>query len=121
MKPLHFTPESRGWSFVDARNSDGNEFVGGGGLGYQFSEWLRTDVRADWSGSYSNLEYWYGFQDFVTVTGNVYLDIPTGTFITPYAGGGAGTTFAGGDNGFTFDLTGGASIDIWAETKLDIG
>jgi len=110
-----------GWSWTEGWNKDGNAFVGGGGVGYQFGDWIRADIQVDWSGNYSNLDYWYGFSSFTTVLGNVYLDIPTGTFITPYVGGGAGSTFAGGDNGFTYDFTGGAAFEITDRMAIDIG
>lgn len=110
-----------GWSWTEGWDTDGNEFVGGGGVGYQFGDWIRADVVVDWSGKYSNLNYWYGFSSFTTVLGNAYLDIPTGTFITPYVGGGVGSTFAGGDNGFTYDFTGGAAFEITDNMAIDIG
>jgi len=99
--------------------------VGGGGLGYQFNDWFRSDVRIDYSGSY-NLDWpYFGHLSSVSALGNVYLDVPTGTLITPYVGAGAGYTWAkidgDKDNAFTFDLTGGAAFDVSDNMKLDLG
>jgi opacity protein-like surface antigen len=110
-----------GWSLADGWGEDGSAFVGGGGIGYQFGDWFRADVTADYSGSYSFLSYWYGFSSFTTVLGNAYLDIPTGTFVTPYVGGGAGAAFAGGDSGFAYDFTGGLAFEISDGMAVDIG
>lgn len=110
-----------GWSYMDWGDND-NAFVGGGGVGYQFNDWFRSDVTATYGGSY-NIGWWYG-GNVSTVTGlaNVYLDIPTGGALTPYVGGGAGMTWVKkDDSGFAFDLTGGLAIDLTDSFKLDFG
>src|SRR5262245_3189659 len=40
-----------GWSFLQWRDGD-NAVDVGGGIGYQFTPYLRSDVRVDWSGDY---------------------------------------------------------------------
>lgn len=112
-----------GWSYMDWEQKD-NAFVGGGGIGYQFNDWLRSDVTATYGGSYS-VGWLHGGQ-LSTVSGlaNVYLDIPTGGSFTPYVGAGAGMTWVDNDendSGFAFDLTGGFAIDLTGSLKLDLG
>lgn len=109
-----------GWSYAHWGEGD-NAFVGGGGFGYQFNDWFRSDVTATYGGSY-DLGWRYG-KSVSTVSGlaNVYLDIPTGGALTPYVGGGAGMTWVKSDSGFAFDLTGGVAIDISESFTLDFG
>ena len=112
-----------GWSYMDWGDND-NAFVGGGGVGYQFNDWFRSDVTVTYGGSY-NIGWWYG-GNVSTVSGlaNVYLDIPTDSALTPYVGGGAGMTWVnndGTDSGFAFDLTGGVAMDLSDNFKLDFG
>ena len=77
-----------GWSWLNTDDDDDSVGVIGGGVGYQFNDNLRTDLRADWAG--------IGNDDtsFTTVLGNVYFDIPTQTIITPYLGAGVGYGWA---------------------------
>jgi opacity protein-like surface antigen len=111
-----------GWSFTNW--GDGNAFVGGGGVGYQFSEWFRSDVTVTYAGQY-NVGWEHGGRlSAVNGLANVYLDIPTGSSFTPYVGGGAGMTWVdqnGNDSGFAFDLTGGFAVDLSDSFALDIG
>jgi opacity protein-like surface antigen len=112
-----------GWSYMDWGQKD-DAFVGGGGIGYQFNDWLRSDVTVDYAGSYS--VGWLHGGKLSTVSGlaNVYLDIPTGTSFTPYVGAGAGMTWVNNDendSGFAFDLTGGFAVGLTDNVTLDIG
>ena len=85
-----------GWSFLEwSGGKDDNAFTGGGGVGYQFTQNLRGDVRVDWSGDYDigpNADL-----STTTLLGNMYFDIPTETIFTPYVGGGAGWGWASVD------------------------
>ena len=109
-----------GWSYTDW-GDDGDAFVGGGGVGYQFNDWFRSDVTVTYAGTY-DLGWGYGDGvSTVSALGNVYLDIPTGGALTPYVGGGAGMTWVENDSGFAFDLTGGLSVDLSEGFKLDFG
>ena len=112
-----------GWSYMDWGEKD-NAFVGGGGVGYQFNDWLRSDVTVDYGGSYD--VGWLHGGKLSTVSGlaNLYLDIPTGSSLTPYVGAGAGMTWVNNDendSGFAFDLTGGLAIDLTDSLTLDLG
>jgi hypothetical protein len=81
-----------GWSWLNYSGPDDSAFAVGGGVGYQYNEYLRADLRADWAGNFNK-----GASDTAvsTVTGNMYLDIPTGSMITPYLGAGLGYGWAG--------------------------
>jgi opacity protein-like surface antigen len=113
-----------GWSFLEwSGGNDDNAFTGGGGVGYQFTQNLRGDVRVDWSGDYDigpNADL-----STTTLLGNMYFDIPTETIFTPYVGGGAGWGWASvdgnSDDAFTYSLMAGATIDLSKNIDLDIG
>ena len=114
-----------GWSFLewDGGNDD-NTVALGGGVGYQFNDYLRSDIRVDWAGDYSI----GGGADMgiTSVLGNLYLDIPTNTLITPYVGAGVGygwATVDGGedDDGVAWALMAGASVDLSESLALDMG
>jgi hypothetical protein len=82
-----------GWSFLRWSGGDDDSAVSlGGGVGYQFNDYLRSDLRVDWAGDYDI----GGGADMnvTTILGNLYLDVPTGTMITPYVGGGVGYGWA---------------------------
>jgi opacity protein-like surface antigen len=112
-----------GWSYTDWGDGD-NAFVGGGGVGYQFNDWFRSDVTVTYAGSY-DIGWWYGGKmSTVSALANVYLDIPTGSALTPYVGGGAGMSWVDrgeNDSAFAFDLTGGLAIDLSESFTLDFG
>lgn len=113
-----------GWSWLGwSRVSDSAPALGGG-VGYQYNENLRGDVRVDWAGDY-NIG---GGRDMgvTTVLGNLYYDIPTGSMITPYLGAGAGYGWGsvsnGQDrNGFAFALMAGATVDLTDNLSADVG
>jgi opacity protein-like surface antigen len=114
-----------GWSFLDWSGGDDDSAVTvGGGIGYQFNDYLRTDVRVDWAGNYD-----VGGGDDMGITsvlGNLYLDIPTNTIITPYVGGGVGYGWVSGggggdDDGVAWALTAGASVNLSESADIDIG
>ena len=101
-----------GWSWLDLE--DGAVAVGGG-IGYQYSDALRADVRVDWAGLDDD-------EHFTTVLGNMYLDIPLDTFITPYVGAGAGYGWAADDDeGFAFALMAGAEMGLTDNLSADLG
>jgi outer membrane autotransporter protein len=110
-----------GWSWFDGDGPDDDEglFVLGGGVGYQFTDNLRTDLRLDSAG--------LGNDDaaFTTVLGNVYFDIPTDTIVTPYLGAGLGYGWAetnGNDeDGAAFAAMAGLEVNLTEELSADIG
>ena len=110
-----------GWSFLDWGDQD-NAFTGGGGVGYQFNDYLRSDVRVDWSGNYSVGHD--AVANLTTVLGNIYFDWKNDTVFTPYIGAGAGYGWIGGDHsddGFTYALMAGVSVDMSQSIALDFG
>jgi opacity protein-like surface antigen len=112
-----------GWSFLQWSGDD-NAVDVGGGIGYQFNPFLRSDVRVDWSGNYDVAPG--ASVDMTTVMGNLYLDLPNDTILTPYVGAGAGYGWTMGEgnadkNGFAYSLMAGVSIDLSRSTSLDLG
>jgi opacity protein-like surface antigen len=111
-----------GWSFLEWSGDDSNAFTGGVGVGYQFTDYLRSDLRVDYAGVYTNGPD----MSVTTALGNLYFDIPTSTVITPYLGAGAGYGWAPVDcgpdkDGFAYSLMAGASFDLSDSLDLDIG
>lgn len=101
-----------GFSWLDIE--DGAVAVGAG-LGYQYSDTLRSDIRVDWAGLDDD-------EHFTTVLGNMYFDIPLDTFITPYVGAGAGYGWAADDDeGFAFALMAGAELGLTDNLSADLG
>jgi opacity protein-like surface antigen len=76
-----------GFSWINYDGDDGSGIAVGGGIGYQYSDNMRTDIRADWAGLGDD-------PSLATVTGNFYFDIPMDTVLTPYLGAGAGYGWA---------------------------
>jgi opacity protein-like surface antigen len=112
-----------GWSFLDWQDDDDAVDIGGG-IGYQINDYLRTDLRVDWSGNYSVAPG--ADADLTTVLGNVYFDWRNDTAFTPYIGAGAGWGWAdaddgSGDDGFAYSLMGGVSVDMSESIALDFG
>ncbi len=114
-----------GWSFLDwDGGKNDNAFTGGGGFGYKWNEWFRSDIRADYSGT-------YGVQrrhdmSTVSVLGNTYVDFPLTPWFKPYIGGGIGYGWVfdsprGDENGFTWALMGGATFDVTPNVAIDVG
>jgi len=114
-----------GWSFLDWNGpKNDNAFTGGGGVGYKWNDWFRSDIRADYAGTYSQ----GGGDDMSTVTllGNGYVDFPLTPLFKPYVGAGAGYGWVmdrpGGDeSGFTFALMGGVTFDVSQQFAIDVG
>lgn len=112
-----------GWSFLDWGDKD-NAFAVGGGVGYQFNDYLRSDVRVDWSGDYSVGND--ADASLTTVLGNLYFDWKNDTAFTPYVGAGAGYGWVSADDGlsddgFTYALMAGVSVDMSQSIALDFG
>src|SRR4029079_1754630 len=84
-----------GWSFLDWGDSD-SAFAVGGGVGYQFNDYLRSDVRVDWAGDYDVGDG--ANASLTTALGNVYFDWKNDSIFTPYIGAGAGYGWGEGDH-----------------------
>lgn len=112
-----------GWSFLDWGDSD-NAFDIGGGVGYQFNDYLRSDVRVDWSGNYDVGDD--ADASLTTVLGNIYFDWKNDSIVTPYIGAGVGYGWVDADDGLsddglTYALMAGASVDMSESIALDLG
>ena len=115
-----------GWSFLEwSGGNDDNAFVAGGGVGYRYSDNVRADVTADWSGDYRIAP---GAEiSTTTVLGNVYFDWANDSMFTPYIGVGAGYGWvngsgtAGDDSGFAVGAAAGISIDLTNNLAVDTG
>ncbi|MFC7053556.1 outer membrane protein [Hansschlegelia quercus] len=92
-------PNFRGEKMKDAG-------IVGGGVGYKWSEWFRTDVTADYEtpskfrgrldcpgGCVAGTTNEKAKIDAVTIFANAYFDIGTFYGFTPYVGGGIGTAY----------------------------
>lgn len=115
-----------GWSFLnmDGASNDSN-FVAGGGIGYQYNDWFRTDITADWSGKY---EVAPGADISTTaVLANAYLDWSNDSAFTPYVGAGVGWGWVNGsgtavnDNGLALGLSAGVAVDLTNNLAIDVG
>ncbi len=126
-----------GWSWLDWDGPEnGNAITGGGGFGYKWNEWVRSDIRADFTGSYdagrtrNERLLGEGKHDLSTITvlGNSYIDFPLTTLFRPYIGAGIGYGWTndlpgrhGDDDGFAWAAYGGASFDINPSFAIDVG
>ncbi len=99
-------------------------WVGGGGLGYQYNDFLRMDMTVDHTGQYTIAP---GAKiDTTAVMGNVYFDWKNDTAFTPYIGAGAGYGWVKGpgfadDKGIALGLTAGVSADVMSNLAVDVG
>ena len=103
---------------------DDTAFVGGGGVGYQYNDFLRMDLTADWSGGYKIAPG--ASIDTTTLLGNVYFDFKNSTGFTPYIGGGVGYGWAHGSgyrdrDGLALGAAAGVSYDVTNNLAVDVG
>jgi opacity protein-like surface antigen len=110
-----------GGSFLDWSGAPDKKGANlGGGIGYRFSDMMRTDLTFDWSGGYKVAPgvNWSS----KTVLGNVYLDVPTGTAFTPYVGVGAGYSFReNAKDGAALAASAGVAVDLSQNIAVDVG
>jgi opacity protein-like surface antigen len=112
-----------GWSFLDWSDTD-SAFDVGAGVGYQFTDYLRSDLRVDWSGDYDVGDG--ANASLTTVLGNMYFDWENDSAFTPYVGAGVGYGWVDADDGlsddgFTYALMAGVSVDMSQSVALDVG
>jgi opacity protein-like surface antigen len=115
-----------GWSFLDVSGADNDDnFVAGGGIGYQFTDYFRADITADWSGDYSIAP---GAEiSTTTLLGNAYLDWANDSMFTPYVGAGIGWGWVDGsgtaasDDGLALGAAAGVAIDVTNNLAVDMG
>lgn len=125
-----------------SRTSMKDNFVIGGGVGYQINNYLRTDLTLDYmakskfKGEAPFLNSAESSMRAYVLMANAYVDLGTYGRITPYLGAGIGganvkwkdlTTCGGCDLGgkdnwrFAYNLMAGASIDVTCNLKADVG
>ncbi len=110
-----------GWSFLEwSGGDDDSNYVVGGGVGYQFNDFLRSDVTLDMSGDYSVAP---GAEiSTTTVLGNVYFDWATDTAFTPYVGLGAGYGWVENNpNGVALGVSAGVAVGVTENLDIDLG
>jgi opacity protein-like surface antigen len=114
------------WSFLDVNGlNDDDTWVAGGGVGYQFSDFIRADITGDMSGDYQVAP---GAEISTTaVLGNVYFDWANDSMFTPYVGAGIGYGWVDGsgtavdDDGIALGAAAGVAVDITNNLALDAG
>lgn len=115
-----------GWSFLNMSGaSDDSNWLAGGGIGYQYTDNLRMDVTADWSGDYNIAP---GADISTTaVMANAYFDWANDTAFTPYVGAGVGWGWVNGkgtaldDSGLALGLAAGVAVDLTNNLAIDVG
>lgn len=126
-------------------------FLIGGGIGYQVTDYFRTDLTVDYMtrAKFDGSTYGVGCDDItcasdersrfsaLSILANAYVDLGNFAGITPYVGAGIGGTrvkwsdiedvrYGGSHEGaanwrFTYALMAGASVDLTHNLKLDAG
>lgn len=108
-----------GYSWLNTNDDNTGAGVLGGGVGYRFTDNLRTDLRADWAGLGNDDDY------LTTVLGNLYFDIPTQSIVTPYLGAGVGYGWSGSHDGSTtgaaFAAMAGIEVNLTDNLSADVG
>ena len=110
-----------GWSFLEwSGGQDDSDFVVGGGIGYQWSDMLRSDLTIDTSGSYKVAP---GSEISTTaVMGNVYLDWANDSAFTPYLGLGAGYGWVSNNpDGLALGASAGLAVNLTSNLDVDVG
>lgn len=114
-----------GASFLNwSGGSNDTSWVAGGGVGYQYNDFLRMDATIDRSGAYTIAPG--STINTTALMGNVYVDIKNSTAFTPYIGGGIGYGWVSGpvypgNNGLALGLAAGVSVDMTTNLALDVG
>lgn len=110
-----------GWSFLEwSGGDDDNGLMLGGGIGYQASDYLRTDLTVDWAGDY-NVGPGPDIST-LTVMGNAYFDWANDTAFTPYVGAGVGYGWVENNpNGVAVGVAAGVAVDLSDNLALDVG
>jgi opacity protein-like surface antigen len=115
-----------GWSWLNWGEAEDSADapIAGGGVGYQWGQMFRTDLRFDYGFGYDLGE---GEEASIgTATANAYIDMPIDFALKPYVGAGVGYGFVDADNGESDDglaaaLTGGVTFDVNQGVAVDVG
>ncbi len=139
------------WAHVAIKpnlESDIDNFIFGGGVGYRVNRNFRMDATAEYGGGYNMQRKHlpklstghynrYSFQP-ITVMGNAYVEVPVTAVLSPYLGMGAGYSvfshetqnFKGPhpleaqmktDGGFTWAAMAGVGISVTEQFGFDLG
>jgi opacity protein-like surface antigen len=135
---LEGSGEYNGTEFTISLELD-NGFTFGGALGARLNDWLRAEaeVSGNWHdlSGYGVIETSQGDVDVNTdlsgdvgalfLLGNLWVEMPTGGPVKPYAGGGAGLGRIDLDGdagwGFAYQAGAGVGLDLTQNVALDIG
>jgi opacity protein-like surface antigen len=104
--------------------SKDNAFAFSGGVGYQYTDYLRGELAVDWSGKYKVAP---GAKLSTTaIMGNVYFDVKNDSMFTPYVGAGLGYGWVNGSgtpnkDGLAFGANAGVSVDLTTNLAIDVG
>jgi opacity protein-like surface antigen len=99
-------------------------FALSGGVGYQYTDYLRGELAVDWSGKYKVAP---GARISTTaILGNVYFDLKNDSMFTPYVGAGLGYGWVNGSgtgskSGLAFGANAGVSVDLSSNLAVDVG
>jgi opacity protein-like surface antigen len=109
-----------GWSFLEwSGGADDNRPLIGGGVGYKWSDMVRTDLTVDYAGKYDVSPT--AKLSSTTILGNAYLDFANETAFTPYVGVGAGYSFIkDSKDGVALAGTAGVAVDLTQNMALDV-
>jgi opacity protein-like surface antigen len=99
-------------------------FAFSGGVGYQYTDYLRGELAVDWSGKYKIAP---GASISTTaILGNVYFDVQNDSMFTPYVGAGLGYGWVNGSgtgnkSGLALGANAGVSVDLTNNLAVDVG
>ena len=119
-------------------------YILGGAVGVKWNDLLRTELElshAVWTANHWSKTYDGGYNGAASgnltatyLLGNVWLDVPTNSMVTPYVGGGLGVGWAnanvtgdngaqllGGNSGLAFQLGAGLKFAVSESVDVDLG
>jgi opacity protein-like surface antigen len=114
-----------GASFLNwTGGSNDTSWIAGGGVGYQYSDFLRMDATVNRSGNYTIAPG--STINTTTVMGNVYFDWKNESAFTPYVGAGIGYGWVNGpifpgNNGLALGANAGVAVDLTSNLAVDVG
>lgn len=99
-------------------------FALSGGIGYQYTDYLRGELAVDWSGKYKVAPG--ASISTSAIMGNVYFDVKNDSMFTPYVGAGLGYGWVNGSgtpngHGLAFGANAGVSVDLTSNLAVDVG
>ena len=116
-----------GGSWLDWKGKDDGGFAWGGGLGYDYGNGVRTDLRLERDGTFKTGDALVPQNfDTTTVLLNGYYDFQVSEIASPYLGAGIGWGKAtsgksGDDDGFTYAGMAGLNLRLADSLVGDVG